>query len=275
MRGIIEQVQNADAQYEQWHRVTNEKMIGFIHSIQMLIDSIGKDFTLAVSELAGMNANFNPQTGLGGIPSQNPQNILAQEARWIAMGVAGIDHLWQQAILAQNPNHQPLRTEYLNSIVAGNQVPRESVYFRNATYNTFLANIGQCTWFAEGRAREITGHAIQWDVQAGRNAVNWANPGRIQNGTLSNIPSQGAIMVWGSGGIYGSAGHVAVVERIVHTDEGFSVLWSHANVTGSNVDDTENSTSDGRIDSLTRSQLDEQSDREIGEGKFLGFIHLQ
>jgi len=270
MQTLMDLVHEIDSAFASNIRGATGAIVAFTNKMLSIMNSFDAKTSLSAANVTGINVNFNPLTGQG-----HDRNAVAQAARWAAMNEAGNQYLWRQALLAQNPNHQPLRTEQLNRIVVGNQVPRDSAFFRDATINTFYANRGQCTWFAEGRAQELTNIAPAWSDLRPRNAANWASRDYLSNGRLSNIPSQGAIMVWGPGGIYGAAGHVAVVERIVHNSDGFSVLYSHANTGGRNSGTTENSASDGRIDTYTRTQLSEQSERNAGQGQFLGFVHLR
>lgn len=102
---------------------------------------------------------------------------------------------------------------------------------KNRLYSKFL---GQCTWYAFGRANEILANAgsdLKWNYAG--NANEWYNYNLSlgTNGFKSSrdVPKVGAIIVWGNG----TFGHVAIVEKVY--DDG-KVDYSEANATGCFID---------------------------------------
>ncbi|GHU58491.1 hypothetical protein FACS1894133_3340 [Clostridia bacterium] len=82
------------------------------------------------------------------------------------------------------------------------------------------ANIGlygQCTWYAYGRAKEVTGVSLPWSL----NARKWYAAAKASGFKVSATPRANSIVVWDGG----SYGHVGFVESV----SGNTVKFSHAN----------------------------------------------
>ena len=94
-----------------------------------------------------------------------------------------------------------------------------SYYAPNSTLNPFSVNVGNCTWYAWGRAYEILG--TRPSLYTG-NAGEWwgynLNNGYYPYGSVAHV---GAVACWSNSG----AGHVAIVEQ-VNSDGSFVVSES-------------------------------------------------
>lgn len=90
----------------------------------------------------------------------------------------------------------------------------------NPFFPTFAPNsiggsigaLGNCTWYANGRLRELGYNSTQLNALVG-NAGNWANQATAANILVDNIPTVGSIAQLNSGS-FSSLGHVAVVESV-------------------------------------------------------------
>lgn len=82
---------------------------------------------------------------------------------------------------------------------------KDSKYYYDKSYNPF--EVGQCTWYAWGRAYEITGTRPTWSTRG--NADVWHTNAKNAGYTVGSTPKVGSIACWGS-----TWNHVAVVERI-------------------------------------------------------------
>ena len=94
-------------------------------------------------------------------------------------------------------------------------------YWYNLTYNPGAKDyiwLPNCTTYAYGRSVEISGGQVTRTTIFGshgfHNAANWYSEALWDKTTDKAQVTLGDILVWGEGGAVGSAGHVAVVERI-------------------------------------------------------------
>ena len=96
----------------------------------------------------------------------------------------------------------------------------DNPYWYDYQYNRGAQNylwLPNCTTYAYGRSVQIAGGQIDRDtIMNGTmpNAANWYDAAVWEKSTNYNDIRLGDIVVWGSGGGVGSAGHVAVVEAI-------------------------------------------------------------
>lgn len=82
---------------------------------------------------------------------------------------------------------------------------KDNKYYYDTSYNPFT--VGECTWYAWGRAYEITGTRPTWSTLG--NADVWHTNAKNAGYTVGSTPKVGSIACWGS-----TWNHVAVVERI-------------------------------------------------------------
>lgn len=92
-------------------------------------------------------------------------------------------------------------------------------YYYDKSYNSLQQN--QCTWYAWGRAYEITGVRPRWSAG---NANTWHTSAKNAGYTVGSTPKVGAIANWGS-----AWNHVVVVEEIKSNG---NLLCSQANRKG-------------------------------------------
>ena len=113
--------------------------------------------------------------------------------------------------------------------------------------NPFYPNYKwQCTWFAWGRAREVTGKSIDFgNITSGRNAGKWHSIAK--NVIAKDIPAVGDVGIVEWINPTGNAGHVAFLEKY----DGTYFWFSQANKTGDNVE----SVDDGVVSKRTLNQL--------------------
>jgi surface antigen len=72
---------------------------------------------------------------------------------------------------------------------------------------------GNCTWYAHGRLRQL-GYTVNLNVMTG-NAYTWSTSAKNAGITVNTTPTAGAIaQSTANRSIYGSYGHVAVVEKV-------------------------------------------------------------
>ena len=86
----------------------------------------------------------------------------------------------------------------------------DNAYYYNSSYNPFASSyVGQCTWYAFGRAYEILGYKPNLSTRNG----NYWYADNISKGAFKygSTPKVGSIMVTQK---TSSSGHVAVVERL-------------------------------------------------------------
>ena len=82
----------------------------------------------------------------------------------------------------------------------------------NPPYPKLGSALGNCTWYANGRSKQLGRNPAKVDRMAG-NAGNWGNQAVAGGVATSNVPQVGAIAQWNAGGSM-PYGHVAVVERV-------------------------------------------------------------
>jgi surface antigen len=119
-------------------------------------------------------------------------------------------------------------------------------------------NIGQCTWFAWGRAHEVNG--INTPDFSG-DAVNWYTD-KVKNTIRSN-----SIAVWYGDANINPHGHVAYVEKV----EGDSVTYNEANVLSYQNNSIDRGGYDGQPKTSTISAFER---RGGGIGNIKGYIYL-
>ena len=129
---------------------------------------------------------------------------------------------------------------------SGQQIPRDSAAYSANGGNPFAR--GQCTWYAWGRVKEITGKNVNFSRDWGRDAKNW--PSLITNGVKKSVPESGCVMVNTSG----QYGHVAVVERVESLPNGdYRIFYSEANNDGDVYN--ENPETDGLVSDILLSEM--------------------
>lgn len=106
------------------------------------------------------------------------------------------------------------------SLVPSNEINGLEPIWKNKPEHQFFP--GYCTWYAARKWKEFTGSPVTWSGDGGRWYDNAAEEGR----NVSDDPKaavKGAIMVWTR---RGSAGHVAIVEKV--TEEGVYISEMNA-----------------------------------------------
>lgn len=94
----------------------------------------------------------------------------------------------------------------------------DNPYYYDKSYNPF--SVGQCTWYAWGRAYEITGKRPTWSTG---NASGWYSSAKSKGYNTGTTPKVGAIACWSDWN------HVAVVEKV---ESNGSPVCSQANRMG-------------------------------------------
>lgn len=106
------------------------------------------------------------------------------------------------------------------------QIGKQLANTNSAAYNSqnpFAPRyVGQCTWYAWGRMKEVTGKSITFRVSSGRHAKNWPNV--VNNCSVDNNLTSKCVAVRFTGG--GGYGHVVFVEYV----NGDNVYYSEDNV---------------------------------------------
>lgn len=143
----------------------------------------------------------------------------------VQLGVLGGSYGYSSGLSASSKNF----TVRTNMPVQGNSHDDE-FYFSNNNLSYSAGFVGQCTWYAFGRANEILAQAgsdlkwkyapdakfwLQYNIDLGDEAFAYS--------TDVNNPKPGAIIVWESG----QFGHVGVVEKV--NDNG-TLDYSEANI---------------------------------------------
>ena len=139
-----------------------------------------------------------------------------------------VDNLWY--VVEYNGNERYIYSENLTATKPVRALPstRDTVpntnnkyYYSsgNVFYNSGLA--GQCTWYAYGRAWEITGERLPFINQA---ESWWRFNESNKYFPSGQEPRAGAIAVWGAT-TNNPNGHVAIIEKI----EGSTIYFSEAN----------------------------------------------
>ena len=269
MQALMDLIQEIDGNYYLNMHGAHGAIADFITSIIGIMNSFGAEIFMTsamIDEIARSKSPIAIKGMMASMISEKADRKMAEVER---MGLA------TRLVVALNSainraGEMQARLEWFEEVRGLSQLPnmanREnwSRYFTDPDFNSFLAGnpniVGNCTWFAEGRVQELTGIAPQWsrdehdNIIGSRHGHVWIHDDRILNGTTSNLPSFGAIMVWGTG-VGGGFGHVAVVEAV----HGTTIYFSEANwpSMGDN----------GFIRSQTMNQLN-------ADDNFLGFVHL-
>lgn len=130
--------------------------------------------------------------------------------------------------------------------------------YNGGCYTRF--DVGQCTWHAFGRAKEVTGKTIVFSQASGLHGKYWWQ--YVTNCTKTSTPTSNSIAVWDDGGSYG---HVGYVEKV----SGSTVYLTEANWTTANdALDAE----DGKVKLLTTDGM--KSRGSSGQYKLLGYLVL-
>ena len=111
---------------------------------------------------------------------------------------------------------------------------RSSITYYSASQNPYPFNVGNCTWYAFGRAWELLGYYPS-SLRMNRDAYAWfsVNKSNYDSGnggfpysTDPNAPALGAIACWSKDSNPGSGGHVAVVEEIYDNQNGSKTIYT-------------------------------------------------
>jgi hypothetical protein len=140
------------------------------------------------------------------------------DARWYKL--SGQDAWVASAVVAGNaPGSTPLCSNGQPDFTQ--PLYRQQNPFWNAGYapistnppNPKLGNAkGNCTWYANGRTKQLGRNSARVDVMLG-NANQWDDQARAAGISLSRTPQVGAIAQW-EGNSSNPYGHVAVVEQV-------------------------------------------------------------
>lgn len=175
-------------------------------------------------------------------------------------------------VIVRNPGQDPVsftfKTEEPKQSIKDRKYvkpDRESKHY-HWPINTFAnpEHVGrdhfQCTRYAWGRARELTGVEIQFTTTSGRHAAKWFD--LVKGLKKGKIPKPDSIIVWSGGP--GGYGHVAYVESV--DAERDKVTLTDANRKGEMV-----------FNGKRTLHFDELSIRVDGDDKYtlLGFIYLR
>ena len=109
------------------------------------------------------------------------------------------------------------------SLTASADATAPNLYSASYTTDNPYAKLnlyGQCTWYAWGRVREVTGVKLN----PYSNAKTWADSARADGLTVSNTPRANSVIVWGANSKT-AYGHVGYVESV----SGEYITFSHAN----------------------------------------------
>jgi surface antigen len=140
--------------------------------------------------------------------------------------------------------------------------PNYNSIFYNKPNNPFEK--GQCTWFAYGRALELTGTAILFSQSYGRHGKNWIS--LAQYVTTGTVPMANSIAVW-RGDSLNPYGHVAYVEEVV----GDICKIRETNVSSSGKDMYSHHVESNGIKPYSLSNM---TLRGKGVGQIIGYIYL-
>ncbi|HAG79807.1 MAG TPA: hypothetical protein DCL61_01270 [Cyanobacteria bacterium UBA12227] len=162
------------------------------------------------------------------------------DARWYRL--SGTNHWVASGVVNGNPNPAP--PPLCNNTNPGTPDFTQSVYRQNnpfwrsgyaprstnpPIYRMWNSNAkGNCTWYANGRAKQLGRNAARVDRMLG-NAYDWDNQARAAGITLSRTPQVGAIAQW-------EYGHVAVVERVNSDGTILISESSYSNTSGTSWD---------------------------------------
>jgi surface antigen len=198
------------------------------------IDTTGSNFNTllavytgsSVSSLTAVTGGSNNDDPSGGTTSKVSFNAVAGRAYQIAVdgynGASGTITL--HLYLAVQPDFTLSAYRLNNPFWRAGFAPKST-----NPPNPQLGNaLGNCTWYANGRLRELGYSSADLDKLVG-NASTWDNSARANGIPVSSIPGVGAIAQTDSGG--GGQGHVAVVER-VNTDG--TIVISESSYAGNN-----------------------------------------
>lgn len=135
----------------------------------------------------------------------------------------------------------------------------QAVDFKASEYNrgnNFSNNIGQCTWYVDGRVQQKLGIKLKFKQQYGRHAQNWPD---LLSYKLSPIPKSNSIAIWK----HRKYGHVAFVEDVHHEH----IHFTEANVPANHRVD--------KYDGVTKKASIHRFEQRFRNTKFLGYLHLE
>lgn len=121
--------------------------------------------------------------------------------------------------------------------------------------NNFSNNIGQCTWFVDGRVQEVTGKKLRFTRNFDRHAKNWIQ--LLPQYKVSQKPLRHSIAVFG-----GRYGHVVFVEAVTNN----TIWFREANIPINNKLDV--------FDGRKKVMFIEKFQNRFPRNKLLGYIKL-
>lgn len=133
-----------------------------------------------------------------------------------------------------------------------------AVDFKGPEYNksnNFSNNVGQCTWYVDGRVQQKLGIKLKFKQNYGRHAQNWPD---LLSYKLSPTPKPNSIAVWK----HKKYGHVAFVEDVHHGH----IHFTEANVPANHRVDM--------FDGIPRKYSIRRFEQRLKNTKFLGYLHL-
>lgn len=163
---------------------------GTCYSLKTNGTSYGKDMSLAGAQYYWKAIAFNAASG-----SWSPVSLFKTAA--------------PPSFPAVDFNSNAYRSD--NLFWKGKYAPQR--FYSNGWKSQLGASKGNCTWYANGRLRQL-GYTINLDKMGG-NAATWSTAAKNSGIAVDSIPTVGAIaQSTANRSGYGSSGHVAVVEKI-------------------------------------------------------------